>query len=415
MPRHENMSPILTALSPNTESDDRVRAWQILQRPWRWHDANQVASVEKKISALFNHLPAVTVSSGRRAMSYVLEAFDIGQGDEVIIQAFTCLAVPAAVMWTGAKPIYADIEETTFNFDVVDISRKLTPRTKAIIIQHTFGIPGPLATLQVLAAKNNIILIEDCAHALGATYNTAPVGTQSDAAILSFGRDKALSSVFGGAVVSRHPHIIARIRTIQTALPYPPAWWIIQQLLHPLFLAVIKPLYFSASIGKIILVILQRLSILSLAVTRSERVGAQPNHARWRYSPALAYLLAQQLDKLERFTAHRRKIAATYARALSYSPSFPPAAQPSWLRFPVVVTDRAAAVAAARAAHIMLGDWYQDVIMPTVEKSQINYHPGSCPRAESIATKIINLPTYPALTTNQAEWISKIVAPYVRH
>ena len=120
----------------------------------------------------------------------------IGEGDEVLVQAFTCVAVPNSVLWAQATPVYADID-ATLNIDPIDVEKKITNRTKAIIVQHTFGIPADMDALVALAKKHNILLIEDCAHSLGATYKGKKVGTFGDAAFFSFGRDKVVSSVFG--------------------------------------------------------------------------------------------------------------------------------------------------------------------------------------------------------------------------
>src|SRR5581483_4013141 len=112
-------------------------------------------------------------------------------------QAFTCVAVPNSVLWTGAKAIYADIDETG-NLDPKDLEKKITKKTKAVIIQHTFGIAANMDAIQKVLKGKKIILIEDCAHALGASYKGKKLGTFGEFAFFSFGRDKVISSVFGG-------------------------------------------------------------------------------------------------------------------------------------------------------------------------------------------------------------------------
>lgn len=404
---------IATSLSPNTEADDVALAWKILFQPWLWRNANIISQAEQQLSRHLNHHPVVLTSSGRSALFTLLKAYDIGAGDEVIIQAFTCLAVPAPIKWTGATPVYADITPPTYNLDPADVRRKITNKTKAIIVQHTFGLPGPVDELRQIANQHNLILIEDCAHALGATYHSQPVGTLGDAAFFSFGRDKTLSCVFGGAISSKDTNVITRARKLQSEFKNPPLIWIKQQLLHPILFSFILPFYFQANIGKALLVAFQKLSFLSKAVEPQEKLGGQPKHLDYRFPGALAYLLQNQLAKLERYPAHRRRLAHTYQTALASHPGLPHPlndTQPSWLRFPLLVENPDKIHQAAKQQHILLGDWYNSPLAPSdCDLESFNYQPGSCPRAEKASQQIINLPTYPRMTNEEAHRVIKLV------
>jgi dTDP-4-amino-4,6-dideoxygalactose transaminase len=106
---------------------------------------------------------------GRIALYAILKALGIGSGDEVIIQAFTCVAVPCPVLATGARPVYADIDGT-LNLDPSSVEARLTPRTKAIVVQHTFGIPANMDRLLRTANECGIYLIEDCCHTVASSY-----------------------------------------------------------------------------------------------------------------------------------------------------------------------------------------------------------------------------------------------------
>src|SRR3989344_3390858 len=175
---------ISCALSPNTEIDDVFLALQTICTPWKWKYGKAIDKVEKKLGA-------ITFNSGRSAFLALLEAFDIGEGDEVSVQAFTCVAVPNSVLWAGAKPVFADIDET-YNIDPKDIEKKITKKTKAIVVQHAFVIPADMNAILALSKKHNVFVIEDFAH-------TMSIPMRGDAAFFSFGRDKVLSSVWGGA------------------------------------------------------------------------------------------------------------------------------------------------------------------------------------------------------------------------
>ena len=134
----------LISLSPNAERDDIRLALHTLVRPWTWTNADAVVKAKQAVSGLVPNTKAVLASSGRTAIAATLAAAGIGEGDEVIVQAFTCVAVPGAVKWTGARAVFVDIDPTTFNMDVAAVAGAIGTHTKAIIVQHTFGIRDPL-------------------------------------------------------------------------------------------------------------------------------------------------------------------------------------------------------------------------------------------------------------------------------
>jgi len=411
------MKPITISLSPNTESDDVRLAWRVLLQPRLWRNTDIIARLEQQLSAKLNQRSVILSSSGRSALYTLLQAYGIGRGDEVILQAFTCIAVPAAIQWTGAKPVYTDIAPATYNLDPACVRQAVTRQTKAIIVQHTFGIPGPIDELRSLTNEHNILLIEDCAHALGATYHGQPVGTFGDAAILSFGRDKTISSIFGGAIVSADANVITKARELQSKLRQPPLLWIKQQLVHPILINLILPLYFKAHIGKALLVLFQQLGFLSKVVDATEKQGRQPPHLSYQMPGALAYLLQNQLAKLDRYSEHRRRLAKTYRTALEKKypktilPTPFPDTNPSWLRFPVLVDNPERLHAKAKEHHILLGNWYDSPLAPAdCNLETFGYRPGSCPKAEATARQIINLPTHPSLTEQQAQVVIGLLA-----
>lgn len=393
------MSRIISAsLSPNTECDDVWLALRILLVPWMWQRGTATGKVEAWFRKYLGTTCAVSFNSGRAALLGILRAFHIGKGDEVILQAFTCVAVPNSVRWAGAVPVFADIGET-YNIDPTDIEKKISSKTRAIIVQHTFGVPAAMDELTALAKKHQLLLIEDCAHALGATYlpcrqagNNKKIGMLGDAAFFSFGRDKIVSSVFGGlaTIGQTHPKEIAELKNFHKRLDTPRYGWIFQQIFHPVAFSIILPLY-GLGVGKAILVMLQRLRLLGFPVYREEKLGRQPNDFPAKYPNALAILLLKQLKKLERFNRQRQEAARVYG-----SGDF------SYVRFPMQVNNPQEVIQKAKKQGILLGNWYHNVIDPTgVELVNIGYKKGSCPRAEDAAKHIINLPTRVSLREAQ--------------
>ncbi|MEX2054998.1 MAG: aminotransferase class I/II-fold pyridoxal phosphate-dependent enzyme [Candidatus Andersenbacteria bacterium] len=402
-------TPILTSLSPNAERDDVWLAWQTMLSPWRWNRQDTLLGIEKQLSSVLNGQTVTLTSSGRSAFEAVLKALAVGEGDEVIVQAFTCVAVPAPIMWVGARPVYADIDPNTLNLDVADVERKITPKTKAIVVQHTFGIPANIERLRQLAEQHNLTLIEDCAHALGGSYQGQPLGTLGDVAILSFGRDKVISSVFGGAVTGKNAELVKKIAQYEADKPLPPRWWVAQQLRHPILMALVKPLYFRGQLGKAVLVIAQKMRLTSMAVTSDEKLGRAPDHIAWRFSPALGVLLNQQLSKLSRYTKERQATTQTYKNAVTSRFSIP--AGSALLRFPYVAATPAEFFLEAQRQQILLGDWYALPVVPVKDLTLVHYVSGSCPQAEMISRQMINLPTYPGLTQEQRDRVISLAQP----
>ncbi|MEK7499423.1 MAG: DegT/DnrJ/EryC1/StrS family aminotransferase [Patescibacteria group bacterium] len=407
--------PIAISLSPNTSKDDVALAWRLLFVHAYWKDKRILSRAAEKIALLFpGHFVSLT-SSGRQALFDLLRSYNIRKGDEVIIQAFTCIAVPEPILWTGAMPMYADITKESYSYDVEDVKKKITAKTKAIIIQHTFGIPGPIEEILSLAKEHNIIVIEDCALALGTTFKGKPLGTFGDAAILSFGRDKCVSSIYGGAVITKDQNRLRILQEMQSSRPLPPKKWVAQQLFHVVLFSFVLPLYFWNNLGKIILVIAQKLHLISRAYSPEESLGKRPDHIGYSYSPALGLLLLKQLEKLDAMNKRRQEIVGRYDHELRTSePSLKlRLAGTPLLRYPVIVDNPKDVLLDAKAQNMLLGDWYDAPLVPgSANMTNFQYEKGSCPNAEETTKHIINLPTYASLTDTQVTRVITFMNQY---
>jgi len=409
--------PIAISLSPNTEKDDILLSLKLLFSPWRWRKKESVERLESEFVSIFdNKFKALAVNSGRSAEYLILKALGIGSGDNVAVQSFTCVAVPNPILWLGAKPLYVDVNDD-FNIDTRDLKRKINGKTKAIIVQNTFGIPGDLDAIKKIAQKSKSFLIEDCSHALGAKYKGEKVGTLGDISFFSFGRDKIISSVFGGMILCSNDKVYKRIRELRDSLDFPTVGWIVQQLFHPLAFQVILPLY-NLGIGKVLLFLLQKLGLLSKAVYEEEKKGKRPVVFPEKMPGALAELALNQLGKLDRFTKHRQRIAKLYFSGLENIPGLSlPNNQKgtNWLRFPITLDLRDSLYSYTRNRGVLLGDWYRHIISP-VGKSDlddIGYKSGSCPNAEILSRSILNLPTYPSLGLKQAKEVVSLIKEWL--
>jgi len=406
--------PIAIGLSPNVERDDILLALKTLLSPWQWHQQKETEKLEKEFAQKFGEkYHALAINSGRSAQYLILKALGIKEGDEVAIQAFTCTVVPNSILWLKAKPIYIDIDQS-YNMRTGDLKKKITPKTKVIIVQHTFGFPANIKAIKKIAQKQKIFLIEDCCHSLGATYKEKPIGSFGDASFFSFGRDKALSSVFGGMILCSNDKLYHKIKKLRDHLGLPPKAWIAQQLFHPLAFKLILPLY-NLYLGKLLILTLQKFHLLSRAVYPQEKISQQPKIFPQKMPGGLAILAQNQLKKLERFTQHRKKIAQIYFSNLQgLNLGLPPkTAGASWLRFPIIHPQADKLYQYAKKRNILLGNWYWGVVMPAKNLTTVKYKKGSCPQAEKFSQTVINLPTYPILTRKETLRVVKIIKQWL--
>jgi len=161
----------------------------------------KVRRLEEEVARVLGVRYAVAVNSGTSALWCILAGLGIGAGDEVIVPGFTFVASMSAVVYTGAFPVLAEIDQT-FNLDPADVERKITPRTRAILAVHMLGNPARLAELQAIADRHQIHLIEDCAQAFGASYRGKMLGSLGVAGGISFNVFKTITCGDGGMVVT---------------------------------------------------------------------------------------------------------------------------------------------------------------------------------------------------------------------
>ncbi len=387
------------SLSPNTEKDDIALALKLFFLPNKWKKGESISRLEEKISRHLGRRQVISFNSGRSSFLAILKSLGLKEGEEVLLQLPTCNAAINPVLWSGLKPVFVESREDTFNIDPRDIERKITDKSAVLLVQHTFGLPADMERIQEIAQKNNLILIEDCAHSLGAEYKGKKVGTFGEAAFFSFSRDKVISSVYGGAVATDDKILAQKIRSFQQGINYPSSCWISQQLVHPvLFNYIILPTY-SLVIGKLFLIFCQWFRILSKAVHWKEKKGERPGYFPKRMPNALAALALRQLGKLERFNEHRKKIAGLYYELLKDTslelPHIPQGRDHIFLRF-AVKSPRAPKIIKRSWAHnLLIGDWYTNPIVPDDTRlDRMGYERGECPRAENLSQILFNLPTH---------------------
>ena len=392
---------ISSGLSPNTTATDLIIALEALVLKRHWKNPLQLHILKQWFANRYNADQVYLFNAGRSALYFLLKAAGVTKKDEVIVQAFTCIGAINPIIWIGAKPVYLDIDPQTYNLDPYLLESAITSKTKVIIVQHTFGIPAAISKIRKICKKHKIILIEDCAVSIGAFMGKKEVGTYGDAAFFSFGRDKIVSSVSGGAAIINNPNYFAASDELYRDVLEPSSNWVYQQLLHPIVMAVILPLYLI-QVGKILLVFLQKIKLISKPYEETEYTGGKPESYPRRYSSALVPLIMNQLKQLDVMNDRRVFNAGYYGGNLIKGAVY--------LRYPVLVKNREQLLDRARKSGIYLGTWYNNVIDPVgVKLNNFKYKKNSCPVAEDIAGRILNLPTYARLTVKEIKKVRDIV------
>lgn len=422
-------TPISTALLPNVEIDDIQLVLSFLL-PWNWsnwREGKKNSEFENIFSKYFGIKSAVSFSSGRVGLYAILKSISdfqnqdsIAKRSEIIIQAYTTIALPLAIKKAGFTPVYADIKEDTLNIDPDEIEKKITSQTKAVIVQHTFGIPAEMDKIMAICKRHNLFLIEDCAHSLGAEYGGKKIGVFGDASFFSFGRDKIISSTSGGMVITNNEKLAEKIREFQGNLNFPPLKWIFRQLMHPLIFWCALPAYYFFNIGKYKIFLYQKLGIISRAYSAGEKKGDDTVILGYKFPNALAKMALNQFNKLERFNDHRKKISEIYQSELYYDnmnnhskikiPLVAKDSKPTFLYYTIQIERRDELLKFAAKKHIILGDWFPGALGPKgVDEARFGYKKGDCPVAERIGLKSLNLPTNIKTSEADARMVIKAI------
>jgi dTDP-4-amino-4,6-dideoxygalactose transaminase len=352
-----------------------------------------------------------TFWKGRVALYVLLKCLGVGDGDGVLVPGYTCAMVPGAVRFAGAKPIYADIDSTTYNATLDTLQQALTRSTgvtvKALVLQHTYGIPANVVRITDWARRRGIAVIEDCAHALGSRYRDVDgtwreVGTGGDAAIFSSQWSKPVSTGLGGWMTTSDLELARRVRQFRSQQCISPSWR--EALMLPLQIAV-RELFPSPSSYWIIAEAYRKLSARGILVGTSHTIeyqGEMPQGYAKRMSAFQEWLLQRRLADRTR-EGRRRQLRIIYDQALAAAglPVLEDAegAEPILVRYPVRVGNKDELLDMAHARALELGDWFNHPVHPKEANAlALGYQPGACPEAEQAARETINLPMHAGVT-----------------
>jgi dTDP-4-amino-4,6-dideoxygalactose transaminase len=397
---------ISTDFGPNEKGSDALLAMSLLFQPWRWRRGKELYNLKRRLKSKFFSLDTQIslFLTGRGALYQYLRSLNLDNGDEVLVQAFTCEAVVLPILDLGFNPIYVDINEQDFCIDLADLKNKYTPQCKVLILQHTFGIT-PKNRLKILAfaAKNGLHVIEDIAH--GFDMDLFKNKRFTSAVLMSFGRSKMFSSVFGGALVTRGKKAGAFMKDAERQLPNPSTWFLLKLISYKINAVVIRGLY-DVYIGKIIHFLFKQFNLIVPEITKREKMGKFDSELLKTYPNVCAIFMLEQLNRFNDVYQMRKTLSNLYYYGLE--PKQYSAYQNAINRFPYLTKHRDSICAFARKHNIFLGNWYSQVVAPhELDLMDVHYKNGSCPKAEKLSKITLNLPTH--ISVAEAEGILQVV------
>jgi UDP-2-acetamido-2-deoxy-ribo-hexuluronate aminotransferase len=324
----------------------------------------KVQELEKSIAAYHGVSEAVGVASGTDALHLALDAIGIGKGDEVITTPFTFFATAEAILYTGATPVFVDIEPDTMNLDPGRIEESITKRTKAIVPVHIFGHPADMERIQAIAKEYSLSVIEDCAQSFGAGIKGQKTGSFGDAGCFSFYPSKNLGAFGdGGMVVLGDDAIAADIRKLRN----------------------------HGSVG----------------AYRHESVGFNS-----RLDEIQAAVLLVKLRRIDLYNRQRRQVASLYNTLLSGAVALPverPGCTHVYHQYTIRTPKRNELQSHLRDNNVSSVVYYPIPLHLQEAVSFLGYKKGDFPVAEETAEKVLSLPIFPGLEEVTVRKIADII------
>lgn len=327
-----------------------------------------LTAFEQEFAAYCDCNYALGIANGTEALHLALAALNIGAGDEVITVCNTYVATAFAISYVGARPVFVDVDEATFNMNIAEVERKLTPRTRAIIPVHMYGQPVDMEPLRELARKHDLPIVEDAAHAHGAVYHGSKMGSWGDIGCFSFYPSKVLGAYGdGGAITTNNPELYERIKVLR---------YMGQHVKHA-----------------------------------HDEIGYQQ-----RLDEIQAAILRVKLRHLDAWIAEREHWAALYDELLTPLPVKTPYVAPDRTHVYYLYTLRAPERDGLCDFLTARGIGTQ-IIYPTLVPFQkayyeLGYQPGDFPVAEKLASEIVCLPMFPELTEPEVRAVAESITEF---
>jgi perosamine synthetase len=358
-----------------SDAQDISAVTKVIKRGTYWTMGPEVQALEENIADFIGKKQGISFNSGTSALHATLMAYDIKNGDEVIVPSFTFIATANVVVLTGASPIFADIEKQSYALDPEAVTEKITNKTKAIIPVHYGGGPSKyIKALQEIAEDHHLILIEDAAESLGAKIHKERVGTFSDAAMFSFCQNKVITAGEGGIVVTDSKTIAKKLNLIRS---------------HGRVEG--KEGYFA---------------------TTHELDYIQAGY-NYRLPSINAALVLSQFKKFNKIIQLRREKAAYYTKKLSkiHDIRTPAESKDEYHVYQLYTIElpnkktRDHLQQYLTKAGIMTKVYFEPIHLKTFYTKAFNYKKNDLPVTEEMAEKVLTLPLYPTLTKKEMDYI----------
>ena len=355
----------------NIDEDDIKSVVEVLRSDYVT-TGPKVNEFEEKVAKYCGAKYAVAIANGTAALHAACMAAGIGKGDEVITTPITFVASSNCVLYCGGTPVFADIDEKTYNIDPDDIERKITSKTKAIIAVHFAGQPCDMDRINEIARRHNLIVIEDAAHALGAEYKGRKIGSISDMTTFSFHPVKHITTGEGGMILTNNKDLYEKLILARThgitknpdKMEKCDGGWYYEQI----------------SLGY-----------------------------NYRITDFQCALGISQMNKLDKFVAGRRKIAAKYDKAFEnddriVTPYQSPEGKSAYHLYVIKIGNRKEMFDKLRVAGIGVIVHYIPVYTQPYYRHN-GYENTKCVNAEQYYECALSLPIYPGLTDEEQQYV----------
>ncbi len=386
----------------------------------RYDTRDYIHKYHSRVSEMYGMKYAFSFGSGRGALYAILKSIGVQGGDEVIIQGYTCVAVPKAIIYAGAKPVYADISLDDYSMTVESMNEVFSPKTRAVVIQHTYGIPcRAIDDILLFCREKGVCVIEDCAHTFCNTYGNRILGTIGDAAFISTDHSKYISTCVGGLAITNDDVIGEKLKSVYSdsePLKEEEIDAIVCQLKGEVLWKnkYVRYLQNANKLSRRIIGIIQRL----LRVDHSTETYWLDDYSNFSWpkytfpgklSNIQAYMGIIQLGKYKKNYYHRKQITGIYVSLLHELKSGSEKIEAP-LMYPIIV-ENPDEVEKLLSDVTEVGRWFQNEILciPKSEYSYIGFKAELCPRASFVAARIVNLPNHMHISISEAEQICRIL------
>ena len=373
-----------------------------------------LSNSKKNIKSYFNNKDIYLFSSARGALSAFLQANNIKDGDSVLLSSFTCLAVPTAVIASGASPIYVDINPLTLNMNLEDLIKQVKANTKAIVVQHTMGRTiDDMNGIIKFASERNILVIEDCALSLGTKNSDVGIGFLGDAAIYSLELSKTLSAGWGGILLNNNSELKEPLEAFYKTLNYESLLTRFRKLIQIITTGIFynKYLYFF---GKYIVALGYKASFFKGSTPYEEYEGRVSSDFVSKLGLTQLLFTNTQFKRLEVISKTNNRNFLYIQESLKNNGFFV-LGDISKNHFPVssrvafLLKDPKSAFEWFADKGIELGTWFSE---PLSTLPLFNFEADKYPNTQFISKHIVNLPCHNKVTIDDLKWLDEIIKTY---